>query len=85
MTYKMMDIQLYGVTADSSFTMSWMYPLYRKKERSKIANYRPITLLNTDYKTLTKALVIQVANVIYKMIHSNQNVFIPRRSIFDLI
>jgi hypothetical protein len=65
--------------------MGWMCPLYKKKDHSKIENYRPITLLNTDYKILTKALAIQVAKVIHRMIHLNQSGFIPKRSIFDPI
>lgn len=27
-----------------------MCPIYKKKERTDISNYRPVTLLNTDYK-----------------------------------
>jgi hypothetical protein len=31
-----------------------MCPIYKKKDRTEISNYWPITLLNTDYKLLTK-------------------------------
>ncbi|TFY76705.1 hypothetical protein EWM64_g7308 [Hericium alpestre] len=77
------DIQLHGVTASTNFSMGWMCPIYKKKDKSDIANYRPITLLNTDYKLFTKALVMQLVHTIHPMIHLNQAGFIPGRSIFD--
>ena len=62
-----------------------MCPLYKKKDRTLIENYRPITLLNSDYKLLTKALTIQLIEDIKRMIHRDQAGFIPGRSIFDHI
>ncbi|EPS95420.1 hypothetical protein FOMPIDRAFT_1054147 [Fomitopsis schrenkii] len=40
-----------------------MCPLYKKKDRREIANYRPITLLNSDYKIYTKVLAMRLAEV----------------------
>ena len=60
-----------------------MCPLYKKKDTTQIKNYRPITLLNSDYKLLTKALSLQLINDIKKMIHRDQAGFIPGRSIFN--
>jgi Reverse transcriptase (RNA-dependent DNA polymerase) len=62
-----------------------MCPLYKKKEKTNIENYRPITLLNTDYKLLTKALTIQLTEIISPLIHKDQAGFIPGWSIFDHI
>ena len=62
-----------------------MCPLYKKKDRTLIENYRPITLLNSDYRLLTKALTIQLIKDIKRMIHRDQAGFIPGRSIFDHI
>ena len=79
------DIQTYGVDTKTEFAMGWMCPIYKKKDKSEIGNYRPITLLNTDYKILTKALAIQLTDHISKLIHINQAGFIPKRSIFNHI
>ncbi|KAJ7581352.1 Endonuclease/exonuclease/phosphatase, partial [Mycena floridula] len=54
------DIQRHGVVKGTHFSESWMAPLYKKKDKSDIANYRPISLLNTDYKIFTKALTIKL-------------------------
>ncbi|KAA1474321.1 DNase I-like protein, partial [Dentipellis sp. KUC8613] len=54
------DIQLHGVDETTQFTLGWMCPIYKKNDRTEIANYRPITLLNTDYKIFTKTLATQL-------------------------
>lgn len=79
------DIQCHGVLQDFDFTLSWMCPLYKKKDQTLIENYCPITLLNTDYKILTKALAMQLAKEIHTLIHPDQSGFIPKRFIFDPI
>jgi hypothetical protein len=79
------DIQTNGIQNDSNFTLGWLCPLYKKKDRLDIENYQPITLLNTDYKILTKALAINIAKEARKLIHPNQSGFIPNRTIFDPI
>jgi hypothetical protein len=55
------DIQIHDIDPDSKFTLGWMCPIFKKQERTEIVNYHPITLLNTDYKILTKALAMQLA------------------------
>ena len=83
LTIVFQDIQERGVNADSNFTLGWMCPIYKKNEHSSIENYRPITLLNSDYKLLTRVLAMQLAVVILSLIHKNQAGFITGRSIFD--
>lgn len=85
LTLVFQDIQQHGVEKDTEFTEGWMCPIFKKKDRTKIENYRPITLLNSDYKILTKALSLQLLEPIDKMIHRDQAGFIPGRSIFDHI
>lgn len=60
-------------------------PIYKKRDPEDIANYRPITLLNTDYKIFTKALSIKLAEAAPDIINPDQAGFIPNRSIFDQV
>ena len=80
-----LDIQHHGVAPDTNFTEGWICPLYKKKDRRDIANYRPITLLNSDYKLLTKILTLRLASSAPHIIHENQAGFIPGRVITDQI
>jgi ribonuclease HI len=85
MTRVLADVQTNGIDKGSDFALGWMCPIYKKKDRTEISNYRPITLLNTDCKLLTKALAIQLMDHIRDLIHRDQAGFIPKRSIFDHI
>ena len=85
LTTVLTDIQEYGIDDKTSFALGWICPLYKKKDKTDISNYRPITLLNTDYKLLTKVLAIQLMDNIGQMIHIDQAGFIPKRAIFDHI
>lgn len=79
------DIEDHGVVDSADFAEGWMCPIYKKKERTEIANYRPITLLNTDYKIFTKILASRLAKLAHKMINPAQAGFIPNRSIADQV
>ncbi|KAM6499941.1 Endonuclease/exonuclease/phosphatase, partial [Amanita muscaria] len=54
------DIECNGIDDNSDFAEGWLCPLYKKKDRTDISNYRPITVLNTDYKILTKLITIRL-------------------------
>jgi hypothetical protein len=79
------DIQQHSIDESTDFTSRWMCPIYKKKDKTKIENYCLITLLNRDYKLLTKALVLQLIQSIKCMIHPDQVGFIPGRMIFNHI
>jgi ribonuclease HI len=79
------DIQRHGVEEKTTFALGWMCPIYKKKDPTEISNYRPITLLNTDYKLLTKVLALQLIDDIEHMVHPDQAGFIPNRPIFNNI
>jgi exonuclease III len=79
------DIEANGIEDGTDFNEGWMCPIFKKNERSNIANYRPITVLNTDYKIMTKALTTKLTSVINDLIDGDQAGFIPKRSIFDQV
>jgi hypothetical protein len=66
------DIEVHGMIQGTAFSESWMCPLYKKNDKADIANYRPISLLNTDYKIFTKALTVKLAESAPDLIHPNQ-------------
>lgn len=55
--------------------------LHKKGARSDPANYRPITLLNTDYRLLSKILAHRLGAVLPGIIGAEQTAFIRGRSI----
>lgn len=79
------DIEEHGLHPDFRFAEGWLCPLYKKNDRRLIANYRPITLLNADYKIFTKALSNKLIRVAASVIHENQAGFMPNRHIFDQV
>ncbi|OSD08369.1 DNase I-like protein, partial [Trametes coccinea BRFM310] len=55
------DIQQHGVCKGTGFADGWMAPIWKEKgEKTKVVNYRPITVLNTDYKLLTKIMAVKL-------------------------
>jgi len=55
------------------------------KDRAYIKNWRPISLLNFDYKLLSKSISIRIQNFLPSLIHKNQTGFIKGRYIGDSI
>ena len=51
----------------------------KDKDRIFLKNWRPIALLNTDYKILAKALANRLKKVIEKLINSDQKAYIKGR------
>ena len=52
------------------------------KDRAELSYWRPITLLNVDYKILTKTLSQRLKTILPKIIHKDQNGFIPGGNIY---
>ena len=79
------DIQTHGLDPNADFAVAWMCPVFKKKDPTEIGNYRPISILNTDYKLLTKVMALQLNSRAHDLIHCDQAGFVPRRSIFNHI
>lgn len=56
----------------ASFRKGIISVLYKKGDEEDIKNYRPITLLNVDYKILTKILAERLAKVLPSIIEQDQ-------------
>ena len=54
--------------------------LYKKGDKQCLENWRPISLLNTDYKILAKVLCKRLKYVIDKLISHEQTGYLKRRS-----
>jgi hypothetical protein len=59
--------------------------MYKTGERTNPANYRPITLLNTDYRLLAKCLATRLHNVLPDIINPAQTAFVQGRRMSDNI
>ena len=57
--------------------------IYKKGNRNDLKNWRPISLLNTDYKIIKTALTNRLKKVIGSIIHPDQSCSIPHRDIQD--
>ena len=55
--------------------------IFKKGDTSKIKNYRPISLTNTDYKLLAHVLVNHLHKVLHKIISYDQTGYMKKRYI----
>lgn len=77
------DIEDHGMVPDTNFVEGWLCPIYKKGDRTNIGNYRPITILNTDYKIYTKTIVNKLTKTTPDIIHLDQAGFMRGRCIED--
>jgi len=77
------DIERHRTTESAAFSEGWMCPIYKKNDRTEISNYRPITVLNADYKIFTRVLTNRLSKVAPYLIHPDQAGFMKQRRIED--
>ena len=81
--YLVMDSLNYGYIhheLSESQKLSIITLLYKKGDKQCLDNWRPISLLNTDYKILTKVLCKRLKQVIDELISSDQTGYLKQRS-----
>lgn len=71
-----------GILTDSQ--RQALLRLVHKKDATNLAkNWRPISLLNSDYKIASKAITIRLKSVMSSIVHQDQTCSVPGRSIFS--
>ena len=55
--------------------------LYKKKDRTDVRNYSPLTMLNTDYKVYTKVLANRLKTVVHQFVTEAQKGFVRSRCV----
>ena len=68
-----------------SMTAGIISVLYKKKERDDPRNYRPITLLNGDYKIMASILTKRMNEAVLQFVSPDQNGFVPHAFICENI
>ena len=66
-----------------SMKASLTRPVYKGDDRRSLKNWRPISLLNSDYKIGSKALSLRLSKVLGSMINTDQTCSVLHRSIFS--
>ncbi len=74
------DIQEKGILAPGQ-NMGTVILLHKAGERENLSNWRPITLLNTDYKIIEKVLAERMKVVLERIIHNDQKAYLKNRQI----
>ncbi|CAM2112213.1 unnamed protein product [Caretta caretta] len=57
--------------------------LPKKGDLRDLRNWRPLSLLSTDYKVVAKAISLRLGSVLADVIHPDQTYTVPGRTIFD--
>ena len=57
----------------------------KDKDKTKISNWRPISLINVDAKIGSKAIALRLQTILPSIIHYNQSAYVKGRTVFDAI
>lgn len=59
--------------------------IFKKGDTNNLKNWRPISLLNTDYKILTKIINERIKKTLPLILHPDQKGFVPTRRLDDAV
>ena len=59
--------------------------LYKKGDKQQISNWRPVSLLNVDYKIFTKAIANKIATSLDDVISPSQTASVPGRTMLTTV
>jgi hypothetical protein len=68
-----------------SFLEAFIFSISKGGDRTNPLNYRPIALLNTDYKIFTRILAWRVRRYVDRLVNNRQCGFVPGRTIHEVI
>ena len=71
-----------GVLTDSQ-RESLLRLIHKKDDKQLLKNWRPISLLNTDYKLASKVITERLKSIVASILHLDQTCGVPGRSIFS--
>lgn len=83
--YKLCDAFFNEEVCLRSINSSYITLIPKKEGPQGVSDYRPISLLNSSVKLLTKLLVNRLQGTIKGLIHKNQYGFIKSRTIQDCL
>ncbi|MCO5603817.1 hypothetical protein L7F22_057970 [Adiantum nelumboides] len=72
-----------GIVAEPEFNQGLIKLIPKGQDKMEVKNYRPLTMLNTVYKVMAKALALRVRTVVSQVVHPKQFGFVQGRSIHE--
>ncbi|GBG63278.1 hypothetical protein CBR_g37364 [Chara braunii] len=73
---------LVGERLGEGMTLGIISLMLKKGDKVNVRNYRPISLLNVDYKILAKTMAIRLRRILPRLVERDQGAFVQGRSIF---
>jgi hypothetical protein len=70
-------------TTSIEFVKGQIILLYKKNDPTELKNYRPISLLDSDYKLLIKIISSRFSEIMTTKINKDQHAFLKGRNIED--
>ncbi|GBG85669.1 hypothetical protein CBR_g40401 [Chara braunii] len=76
---------LVGECLGAAMTHGVIALMFKKGDKTNVRNYRPIFLLNVDYKILAKTMALRLGKILPRLVERDQGAFVQGRSIFHNI